>query len=320
MSFSRLVRFLAEDGKIYYGDGILPKHISDSSLVKEAKVILGNILSNNYSITDKVLKISKLLSPLDPFRDISTVRFLGMNYRKHAIEINAPIPKYPVLFYKPITAINNPFDDIIVPKVAQVYPSKVDYEVELVIVIGKTGKNILLKNADDHILGYTVGNDVSQRTWQIERGGSQFSTGKMFDSWAPIGPAIVSKSLIQNPNNLGIKSEINGELRQNSNTKDLIFNVQQLVSFLSQGTTLNAGDLIFTGTPEGVGMGFNPPKWLKHNDVSTFNIENIGTIQNRFIFEDYSEEEKGYDYKFEDGELESVPVPEFESESDKAKL
>lgn len=283
MAFSRLVRFVAKNGKVYYGDAILPADAEDISLAKSAHVIIGDIFKD-YIVTNEVQQISHLLAPLSA-GEIGTIRLLGMNYRKHAIEIDAPIPKYPVLFYKPITAIAGPFDPVKVPVVAQLPPAKVDYEVELVIVIGKLGKDISVSEAPNHILGYTVGNDVSQRTWQIERGGSQFSTGKMFDSWAPIGPGIVSAKLIKDPNDLNIESTVNGEPRQSSNTKDMIFPVFELVSFLSQGTTLLPGDLIFTGTPQGVGMGFKPSKWLKDGDVSEFKIEKIGRIENKYVFE-----------------------------------
>ncbi|ODV96658.1 hypothetical protein PACTADRAFT_1245 [Pachysolen tannophilus NRRL Y-2460] len=283
MSFSRLVRFIAKNGRTYYGDAILPEGVSDSSLAKKAFVISGDVFSD-YIVTNEVQEIGQLLSPLS-FSDIQTVRLLGMNYRKHAIEINTPIPKYPVLFYKPKTAITGPFDSVKVPIIAQEAPGKIDYEVELVIVIGREGRNIPIDKASEYILGYTIGNDVSQRTWQIEKGGSQFSTGKMFDTWAPIGPAIVSTNLIQSPNELDLISKVNGELRQSSNTKDMIFSVFELVSFLSQGTTLRPGDLIFTGTPQGVGMGFKPAKWLKDGDITSFYIENIGRIENKFIFE-----------------------------------
>lgn len=245
--------------------------------------IKGDIFAK-YEITNEEIPIVQLLSPLDKSH-INTIRMIGMNYRKHAIEINLPIPKYPCLFYKPKTTINDPDGDIIIPKVAQIEEIKLDYEAELVVVIGKSGKDIKESEALDYVLGYTAGNDVSQRTWQIQRGGSQFSTGKMFDTWAPIGPTIVSTSVIKDPNDLKIFSKINGELRQNSSTVDMIFNVKHLISFLSQGTTLLPGDLIFTGTPQGVGNGFNPPKWLRNGDLIEIGIEDIGTIKNKVNFD-----------------------------------
>ncbi|KAH3667110.1 hypothetical protein WICMUC_005457 [Wickerhamomyces mucosus] len=283
MSFKRLVRFISEDKQIYFGDAILPTNSSDARSSTEAYKITGDIFSN-YSITSEKLPIKKLLSPLDSNR-VGTVRMIGMNYRKHAEEINLPIPKWPCLFYKPSTALHHPNDDVIVPKIAQIDGAKIDYEAELVVVIGKQAKDVSEGNALDYVLGYTTGNDLSQRTWQVERGSTQFSLGKMFDTWAPIGPAIVSPSLIPDPNNLHISSKVNDEIRQDSNTLDAIFSVRELISFLSQGTTLQPGDLIFTGTPQGVGNGFKPPKWVKNKDIIEIEVENIGTIKNRFQFD-----------------------------------
>ncbi len=290
MSFKRLVRFVSNDSKIYVGEAILGPNQHDARFAKEAYIINGDIFSGNSSITKETKPITKLLSPISP-QQINTIRLLGMNYIKHANELGTPIPKFPVIFYKPKTAVTNPTDPIIVPKFAQVQENgatRVDYESELVVVIGKKGKDIPLDQALDHVLGYTIGNDVSQRTWQITRGGSQFSTGKMFDTWAPLGPALVSPSVITDPNgNLKIQSVVNGELRQDSETNDMIFNVKQTIHFLSQGTTLLPGDVIFTGTPSGVAAGVKsgPAKWLKHGDEVICKIDKIGSIANPVQFE-----------------------------------
>jgi 2-keto-4-pentenoate hydratase/2-oxohepta-3-ene-1,7-dioic acid hydratase in catechol pathway len=190
-----------------------------------------------------------------------------------------PIPKYPILFYKPVTAVAGPFDPIPVPLSAQEVPS-LDYECELVTVIGKPAYNVTAANALDYVLGYTVGNDVSHRDWQIQRGGSQWSLGKGFDGWAPIGPGIVSTDLIKNPNNLRIKTVLNGKIVQDNSTSDMIFGVKETIAFLSKGTTLLPGDLIFTGTPQGVGMGRSPPLWLRNGDVVEVSLEGIGTCVN----------------------------------------
>lgn len=296
MSFQRLVRFVSKDSRIYFGEAIIPKNAAadsfDLSHTKEAYVIVGDIFGK-HAITSQIKPVSKLLSPLEPSQ-IPTVRLIGMNYSKHAAELGTPKPKYPVVFYKPRGAIAGPQDPIFVLKFAQVVenpsdPSdrqpRVDYETELVIVIGKTGKNIPKEKALDYVLGYTVGNDVSQRTWQITRGGSQFSTGKMFDNWAPIGPAIVSTLVIKNPNNLKITLVINGELRQEESTGDMIFNVPELIHFLSQGTTLLPGDLIWTGTPSGVAAGMKAPKWLKDGDNCVCSLEKVGLLENPVVYE-----------------------------------
>lgn len=158
-----------------------------------------------------------------------------------------PIPKYPVVFYKPVTALTGPFDDIPVPLPAQ-EAEGLDYECELVVVIGREARDVHESKALDYVLGFAVGNDVSHREWQLKRGGGQWSLGKGFDGWAPFGPGIVTSSLIQDPQNLQISTTLNGKTVQESSTRDMIFGVAQTIAFLSQGTTLLPGDLIFTGT------------------------------------------------------------------------
>lgn len=194
------------------------------------------------------------------------------------------IPKYPVLFYKPITALGGPNDSIVVPRFAQIGNST-DYECELVIVIGKPARDVSVKDALNYVLGYSVGNDVSQRVWQIKKGGGQWSVGKMFDGWAPYGPAIVSSSLIPDPQTLTISTVLNGETVQKESTSDMIFSVAEAVSFLSQGSTLMPGDLIFTGTPSGVGSGKNPCVWLAHDDQVTVSLSEVGSVSSKVIFE-----------------------------------
>ena len=163
-------------------------------------------------------------------------------------QTNMPIPTHPILFYKPPTALTGPFSTIPVPQLAQEVPG-LDYECELVAIIGRAAKNIPTSEVSDYILGYSVGNDVSHREWQIHRGGGQWSLGKGFDGWAPFGPGIVSPTtLVKTPQDLRIFTKLNGHIVQDSGTKDMIFSVAQTVSFLSQGTTLLPGDVIFTGT------------------------------------------------------------------------
>jgi 2-keto-4-pentenoate hydratase/2-oxohepta-3-ene-1,7-dioic acid hydratase in catechol pathway len=278
----RLVRFLARNGKVYYGDAILPQGVTDISAAKKARIVTGDIFGK-HEVTDHVADIRLLLAPL-AFEDVKTVRCLGLNYALHAKESNLPIPKYPVLFYKPLTSLAGPTDPIPVHGIAQEAPG-LDYECELVVVIGKECRDVPESSALDHVLGYAVGNDVSHRDWQIQRGGGQWSLGKGFDAWAPYGPGIVSSALIKNPQKLQISTKLNGETLQNSNTADMIFNVKQTISFLSRGTTLLPGDLIFTGTPSGVGMGRNPKLWLKDGDVVEVTLESVGTCVNKVEFE-----------------------------------
>lgn len=159
-----------------------------------------------------------------------------------------------------------------------------DYECELVAIIGSPCADIPESSALDHVLGYAVGDDVSHRDWQLKHGGGQWSLGKGFDAWAPYGPGIVSTSLIPDPQNLRISTKLNGETVQESNTKDMIFGVAKTIAFLNQGTTLLPGDIIFTGTPHGVGMGRNPQVWLRDGDVVEVGLEGVGTCSNRVEF------------------------------------
>lgn len=241
----RLIRFLAKDGHVYYGDAVLPTGITDIAKATQARVIQGDIFGA-HSVTDQLADVRMLLAPLAR-KDIRTVRCLGLNYEQHAKESNLPIPKFPVLFFKPVSAISGPSDDIPVAPIAQ-EAEGLDYECELVIVIGKEARNVSEATALEYVLGYAVGNDVSHREWQIKRGGGQWGLGKGFDGWAPFGPGIVSSALIRDPNALLIETKLNGETVQSSSTKDMIFGVAKTIAFLSQGTTLLPGDLIFTGT------------------------------------------------------------------------
>ena len=197
-------------------------------------------------MTDQVADVRLLLAPLAR-EDVRTVRCLGLNYEQHAKEAKMPIPKYPVLFYKPVTALTGPFDNIPVPAPAQDVEG-LDYECELVAVIGKEARDVTESRALNYVLGYAVGNDVSHREWQLKRGGGQWALGKGFDGWAPFGPGIVSSALIKDPQALRISTKLNGKIVQDFSTKDMIFGLAKTISFLSQGTTLLPGDVIFTGT------------------------------------------------------------------------
>jgi 2-keto-4-pentenoate hydratase/2-oxohepta-3-ene-1,7-dioic acid hydratase in catechol pathway len=160
----------------------------------------------------------------------------------------------------------------------------IDYECELVAIIGKACSDVPESKALDHVLGYAIGNDVSHREWQLFRGGGQWGLGKGFDGWAPYGPGIVSSKVIKDPQSLKIWTKVNGKEVQNSNTKDMIFGVAKTIAFLSQGTTLLPGDLIFTGTPQGVGMGRKPQLWLKDGDTVEVGLEGVGTCTNKVDF------------------------------------
>ncbi|KAL8880862.1 MAG: hypothetical protein Q9192_007929, partial [Flavoplaca navasiana] len=274
----RLIRFLAKDGKTYYGDAILPSGIVDISKATQARVIKGDIFGK-HDITDQVADVRLLLAPLAR-EDVKTVRCLGLNYEQHAKESKMPLPKYPVLFYKPVTALGGPSDGIPVAAPAQEVEG-LDYECELVAIIGKEARDVPESEALSHVLGYAVGNDVSHRDWQLKRGGGQWALGKGFDGWAPFGPGIVSSRLIKDPQSLKISTKLNGKTVQDSSTRDMIFGVAATISFLSRGTTLLPGDIIFTGTPQGVGSGRSPPLWLKDGDIVEVKLENIGSCTNK---------------------------------------
>ncbi|CAK7245292.1 MAG: hypothetical protein STHCBS139747_006868 [Sporothrix thermara] len=281
-SFSRLIRFLAKDGRVYYGDALLPRGVSDIAQATQARVVRGSIFGA-HTVTDEIADVRTLLAPLAP-QDVRTVRCLGLNYALHAKESNMAMPQYPVLFYKPATSLAGPQDPIPVPPMAQ-EAEGLDYECELVVVIGKTCKDVSEADALSVVLGYAVGNDVSHRGWQLQRGGGQWSLGKGFDGWAPWGPGIVAAAQLGDPQTLGIRTVLNGREVQSSNTADMIFSVRQAIAFLSRGTTLQAGDLIFTGTPSGVGMGRKPQQWLRDGDVVEVSLEGVGSCVNRVVFE-----------------------------------
>jgi 2-keto-4-pentenoate hydratase/2-oxohepta-3-ene-1,7-dioic acid hydratase in catechol pathway len=202
---------------------------------------------------------------------VSKIVAIGLNYRLHAQEAGAAIPTEPIFFMKATSSICGPNDDLIIPKGSQ----KTDYEVELGIVIGSLARHVAKADARRHVAGYCVVNDVSEREFQIERGG-QWTKGKSADTFCPIGPWLVTADEVPDPGKLALWTEVNGERRQNSNTGDLIFGVDEIVSYVSQFMTLLPGDVIPTGTPSGVGMGFKPPKFLKPGDRMRLSVEGLG--------------------------------------------
>ena len=199
---------------------------------------------------------------------------MGLNYAKHALESKMERPEEHVLFFKSTTAITGPFDPIVIPPGS----TKTDWEVELAVVIGKKASYVSEAQAMDHVAGYVLHNDVSEREYQLERGG-QWVKGKSCDTFAPIGPYLVTADEIADPHALDLWLKVNGELMQSSNTSDLIFNIPTLVSYISHFMTLLPGDIISTGTPAGVGLGFDPPRYLKKGDVVELGIEGLGSAK-----------------------------------------
>ncbi len=199
---------------------------------------------------------------------------LGLNYFDHAAETNSAIPEEPVIFMKPHTTITDPNMKIIKP----LFVKELDYEGELCIVIGKTAKNVSTAEAKSHVFGYTVFNDVSARDFQFKDG--QWTRGKSFDTFAPTGPCVTTENQLRNTNDLAIRTWVNSELRQNGNTRNMVFNINQIVHHLSRIMTLKPCDLIATGTPAGVGFAMKPQKFLQHGDVVRMEIEGIGILEN----------------------------------------
>lgn len=229
---------------------------------------LNNWLEKNHDSCPVVQNDVRLGPPL--LRP-SKIVCVGLNYSKHAKESGMDVPEEPVLFFKASSAIIGPYDSIIIPKGSE----KSDWEVELAIVIGNKASYVSEKDALSHVAGYVLHNDVSERSFQLERSG-QWVKGKSCDTFAPIGPFIATPDEIGDPNNLNLWLKLNGVQMQNSNTSDFIFNIQQVVSYISQFMTLLPGDVISTGTPFGVGLGLNPPRYLKDGDVIELGIDGLG--------------------------------------------
>lgn len=229
--------------------------------------------------TGEPVQAARWLAPLEPV----IVYAIGMNYALHAAEFGNAVPDYPVVFVKAGTSVLPAGAPIELPR-GLVRSTRVDYEVELAVVIGKQGKDIPVEKALDYVAAYTVGNDVSAREWQKpEMNARQFCRAKSFDTFCPLGPWLVTADEIPDPQTLRVWTTVNGETRQDSNTSDMIFSVAQIISFLSGSTTLVPGTVILTGTPSGVGGGMKPPVFLQAGDVVSVNVEKIGELRNPVV-------------------------------------
>lgn len=237
------------------------------------RVVAGDIYGD-FTVTEREAALDKVLAPVVP-RDIICI---GLNYRKHAEESNMKAPERPIVFTKTSNTLQNPDDPIVLPRHAR--SDEVDYECELAVVIGRPCKNVSRDDALTYVLGYTCANDVSARDWQLRLGGGQWVRGKSFDTFTPLGPCLVTADDIPDPNALQIKTVLNGETVQDWTTADMIFDVPTLIAYLSGSTTLLPGTVILTGTPQGVGMAANPPRFLNGGDSVTIEIEKIGRLTN----------------------------------------
>ena len=259
----KIVRYQDAAGKIQYAAEEGPVYFR----------IDGDVFGN-YRVTRDPARISVMLAPIAP----PTIWCIGQNYRRHADEVGMSSGDFPVVFAKGVNAVQAPGAPIELPLRAG--STEIDYEGELVAIIGKRCKDVTREQALDYVLGYTCGNDVSSRDWQLKKGGTQWSRGKGFDTFAPMGPCLVTADEIRDPSGLRIQTHVNGRVMQDATTSDMVRDVPALIEFLSQSTTLLPGTAIFTGTPHGVGMAQNPPLWLKDGDEVSVTIEKIGTLTN----------------------------------------
>ena len=260
----RIVRYQARSGEIGYA-----AERPEGGYAK----IRGDIFGA-FEVTGEAAPMAKTLAPVVP----PMTWCIGLNYRQHTSEIQMKLPEYPVVFAKGPNCAQNPGDPILIP--TRAHSAEVDYEGELVVVIGKACRNVDRRDALSHVAGYTCGNDVGARDWQLKLGGGQWCRGKSFDTFAPLGPCLVTPESLPDPGALRIETILNGRKMQDGNTRDMIFDVPALVEFLSQSTTLLPGTVIMTGTPAGVGMGRTPPVWLNAGDEVSVRIEGIGTLTN----------------------------------------
>ncbi|KAF9887172.1 hypothetical protein FE257_010426 [Aspergillus nanangensis] len=283
-AWTHLIRFIAiEDGQTHLGQLVdtsrdVGQDCVDGVPIKAFKVE-GSIL--NGRVTDSVLLVQQILSPIEP-TECSYIRCIGLNYKKHALEAKMAIPEVPALFTKPRMAIADPFPSTVkIPKFAQDGTS--DYEAELAVVIGKPARDITPEEAPEYILGYTAANDISARAAQMKSAMPSFSKG--LDSSCPLGPVLVSAMALKDPQNLPIRTFYNGKTVQDGNTSDMIFSVYELLAYLSQGTTLEPGTILLTGTPEGIGFFRSPQIFLGDGDDIRVSIEGVGTLVNKIQYE-----------------------------------
>ncbi len=239
---------------------------------ERARPLLEKVLQRGTPLDTEIKWLAPILHP-------QKVICVGLNYCDHARETGATPPPEPVIFNKFPTAIIGPEEPIRLPRES----ANVDYEAELVVVIGRAGRRIPENEALDYVAGYMCGNDVSARDWQMQKPGGQWLLGKSFDTFAPTGPYLVTRDEIADPHQLGVRLILNGQVMQQSNTNQFIFTIPQLIAYVSQVCTLEVGDLLFTGTPGGVGFARKPPVFLRDGDVVEVEIESIGTLKNAVV-------------------------------------
>jgi 2-keto-4-pentenoate hydratase/2-oxohepta-3-ene-1,7-dioic acid hydratase in catechol pathway len=265
----KIARYQDRDGNVHFGQLHEPSRITRLD---------GDLYSGLHD-TGQVAEVAKRLAPLVPVDIIC----IGLNYRKHAEEGGKPLPEFPVVFMKNIGTLLHPGDPIVLPR--RLRSDAVDFECELAVVIGRRCHNAGRDEALRYVLGYTAANDVSARDWQMKWGGGQWCRGKTFATFCPLGPVLVTADEIPQPNQLAVKTTLNGQVMQDANTEDMIFDVPTLIEFLSASTLLLPGTVILTGTPHGVGGARKPPVYLQPGDTVTVEVERIGPLTNPVIEE-----------------------------------
>ena len=258
----RIVRFLDKEGQVHFGT---------NQSGNSAELLEGDLF-DSIERTGRRIEIDSLLAPFVPVNIFG----IGLNYRDSLQQMGAPEPQIPVVFMKPTTAVANPGDPVQLPDCCTEGP-EVDFEAELAVIIGRAVRDIPASRAMDHIFGYTAANDITARKWTKKTR----TRGKGFDGFCPLGPAMVTIDEIPDPQNLGLRTRVNGHLMQDSSTREMLFSVAELVSYLSQDTTLLPGTLILTGTPAGAGFASDPPQFLKSGDLVEIEVEGIGSLSNR---------------------------------------
>ncbi|KAF5024136.1 hypothetical protein F66182_3770 [Fusarium sp. NRRL 66182] len=287
MSWSRFIRFVDDKDQVRLGDAVVDSPEELATLLEAGNLTAVELVGKDlFDATSTGKVVQYVAYPLpEPQPPLETLRLLSL--ATPVKETGRSPPPYPSIFIKPSRSISGWNNDIPIPKIAQ--KDQLDYEGELAIVIGKEGKDILAEEALEYVAGYTVANDVSARTWQRDPKYAgevpQWCFSKGFDSFAPLGPAIVSPKVLGAADDLVLQTKVNGKVRQEASTSDLVFGVKKIVSFVSQGTTLEKGSVILTGTPGGVALGMKPPQWLTDGDTVEVSISEIGTIRNRMVFQ-----------------------------------
>ncbi|KAI1496464.1 fumarylacetoacetate hydrolase [Biscogniauxia marginata] len=285
--WNRLVRFVArQDGKEYVGEPVDEAQDVGAALALSQDVEVrvfsgGSALDLSAEPSTDIRTIARLLPPLSR-AEVGTIRCIGLNYRNHAKEMNLALPDHPTLFFKPATCLNAPNAPLLIPY--QATDGQADYEAELAVVIAKPARNLRVEDALDYVLGYTCSNDVTARKHQFN--GAQWGFGKGFDGFAPIGPCLVSTRQIPDPTVIELKTELNGVTMQEGRADDMIFAVPEIIAYLSQGTTLEPGTVIMTGTPHGIGVSKKPPVYLKPgDDLRIVMSHGLGSLVNHVEYE-----------------------------------